>query len=287
MRRLLALIAAAWAGACAASAPAVVVDDTGRRVELARPAQRVVTLAPFLTELAFAVGADERVVGVSAHSDHPPAARGLPVVSSAVGLSIEPIVALKPDLALVWKDSVRPDELDRLRALGIAVFVAQARTLDDVPRLLQAIGRLLGRDASPAAAAYRERLESLRAQYARQARVPVLVEIWHRPLTTIAGRHWINEALELCGAENAFAHLPGIAPQVPWEQVYAVNPAVIVGAGSAASAEAFRENWKSRAALAAVRNRRLVFVDADTIQRPTPRLVEGVRRLCEGLRGAR
>lgn len=260
-----------------------VTDDSGRKVELRAPAKRIVALAPFLTELAFSAGAGDRVVGVSAHSDYPAEARGLPQVSSAAGWSIESIAALRPDLALVWKDSVRPGELERLRGFGIATFVARARTLEDVPRLMQAIGKLAGGDAGPQAAAYREKLARLRERHAGLAPVPVLLEIWHKPLTTIAGPHWINEALELCGARNAFQDLPGVAPVVSWEDVYARDPAVIIGGGSGSTESEFHANWRSRPTLAAVRSGRLLFIHPDTIQRPTARLAEGVEQLCAGL----
>ena len=263
------------------------MDDTGRKVELKAPAKRIVALAPFLTELAFSAGAGDRVVGVSAYSDYPPKAKELPQVSSAAGWSIESIAALRPDLALVWKDSVRNEELERLRSFGVAVFVAQARTLEDVPRLMQAIGRLVGADASQAAQAYRAKLARLRESQAGVAPVSVMFEIWHKPLTTIAGPHWINEALELCGARNVFRELPGVAPLVSWEDVYARDPEVIVGAASGLSEGEFLANWRARPTLAAVRTGRLVFIDPDTIQRPTARLAEGVAQLCAGLDRAR
>ena len=270
-----------------AAAEISLLDDTGRKVELKAPAKRIVALAPFLTELAFSAGAGDRVVGVSAHSDYPPQARDLPEVSSAAGWSIESIAALRPDLALVWKDSVRSEELERLKAFGVAVFVAQARTLEDVPRLMAAIGELAGADAAPAARAYREKLARLRARNAGRAPVAVLFEIWHKPLTTIAGPHWISEALELCGAANAFKDLPGVAPLVSWEDVYARDPAVVVGAGSGSSEREFLANWRARPTLAAVRSGRLYFIEPDTIQRPTARLADGVAQLCESLDKAR
>lgn len=262
-------------------------DDAGNRVELKAPAKRIVTLAPFLTEIAFAAGAGSKVVGVSAHSDYPPGARGLPEVSSAAGFAIEPLMALAPDLAIVWKDSARAEELARLRGFGIAVYVAQARTLEDVPRLLGAVGRLAGVEPAAAIERYRATLRALRAKHAGRTPLPVLVEVWHRPLTTIAGPHWINEALELCGARNVFRDARGVAPQLSWEEVYARDPPVIVGAGSAPDAAAFRDHWRPRAALAAVRTGKLVFVPGDVIVRPTPRLAEGVRLLCEGLEAVR
>ena len=258
-------------------------DDLGRKVELKEPAERIVTLAPFLTELAYSAGAGKKVVGVSAYSDYPPEARALPQVASAMGPEIEVLAVLRPDLVLAWRDSIRSDDVERLERFGIPVFVAQARRLDDVPRLLDAIGRLTGSDGSAAAQGYRRRLAALRAAYSAKERVRVFVEVWHRPLTTIAGRHWINEALEVCAGDNVFRDLDAVAPVVSWEEVYKRDPAVIVATGSAASEREFRANWKGHPTLAAVKSGRLVWVDADRIQRPTARMVEGISQLCERL----
>ncbi len=258
-------------------------DDLGREVRLERPARRIVTLAPFLTELAFSAGAGSRIVGVSAFSDYPPQARDLPQVATAAGLSLEAIAALRPDLVLAWKDGVRPDEAERIAGLGPAVFVAQARTLSDVPRLLGAIGSLTGEDTRALAREYDAKLERLRRRYAARAPLRVFLEIWNRPLTTISGRHFMNEALSICHAENVFADLPGVAPEVSWEELYARDPAVIVGIGSAPTAASFRANWRPHATLSAVRGDRLVFVPPDRLQRPTVRTPDGIGQLCEAL----
>jgi len=269
------------------AAPISLHDDLDRPVELQAPARRIVTLAPFLTELVYAAGAGERVVGVSAYSDFPLEARKLPQVSSAAGVSVEQVAALKPDLVLAWRDGVRPEDVERIARLGAAVFVAQARTLADVPRLLHAVGRLAGVDVAPVAAGYERSLERIRREYAGKPKLAVFLEIWHRPLTTISGRHFMNEALEICGARNVFKDLDGVAPLVSWEQVYERDPEAVVGAGSAANAEEFAANWRSRDTLAAVKAKRLVFVEADTIQRPTTRTPDGIAHLCERLDGAR
>ena len=281
MRRLLAALVAAIA--CSAHAEIRLVDDAGRTVTLAAPAARIVTLAPFLTELAFSAGLGEAIVAVSEHSDFPPAARNRPAVSSAMGVSIEAVAALKPDLVFAWQDAIRPADVERFAALGIPVFVTQARRLDDVPRLLEIIGRLGGRTTAHLADDYRTRLGQLRQSHAALPRIPVLVEIWHQPLTTLAGPHWINEAITLCGASNAFSDLPGIAPTISWELVLARQPRAIVGAGSAPREADFRAAWSDRTALEAVRAGRLVFIDGDLIQRPTLRLADGVERLCAGI----
>jgi iron complex transport system substrate-binding protein len=271
----------------AAASSIALTDDLGRQLMLPAPAQRVVTLAPFLTELVFAAGAGNRVVGVSAFSDYPAEARKLPVVSSAAGLSIESLAALRPDLVIAWRDSFRLEDIVQIEGFGSVVYVAQGRRLDDVPRLLRQVGVATGLDVSAGASAFEREVASLRATYSAKPRIDAFLEIWHRPLTTISGGHFMNDAIELCGARNVFKDLAGVAPQVSWEEVYARDPFVIVGTGSAENVAQFRANWSERSTLAAVRSGRLIWADADTLQRPTTRTPQGIRRLCAALDRAR
>ncbi len=200
---------------------------------------------------------------------------------------------MKPDLVLAWRDSVRREDIERITGFGAAVFVAHSRNFEDVPRLLRAIGTLTGNDGAAPAAEYRSRLAKVRRDYAGKPKLTAILEIWNRPLTTIAGRHFMNEALEICGASNVFQDLAGVAPVfqdlagvapvVPWEEVYRRDPEMVVGASSAASAEEFRAQWLQRPSLAAVRSGRLVFVEADRIQRLTARTPDGIAALCEAI----
>jgi iron complex transport system substrate-binding protein len=280
--RLVALLLALAIGGASAR-PVALRDDVGRDVRLDAPAKRIVTLAPSLTEVVFAAGAGSRVVGVSAFSDYPPEARALPVVSSAAGIDLERIAALRPDLVLAWRDSIRIEDVERLQGLGIAVFVTAARRLDDVPGMLAQVGEATGLDVSPVSSQFRTELSTLRSRYAARPKVDVFLEIWHKPLTTISGSHFMNDALEICGARNVFKDLEGVAPVVSWEALYARNPSVIMGSGSAASEAEFRANWKERGTLGAVKANRLEWIDADTLQRPTTRTPQGIARMCERL----
>ena len=277
-----ACAAAALHGA-AACAAIELRDDAGREVRRASPARRVITLAPFLTEIAFEVGAGPRLVAVSEHSDWPEAARALPQVGNAFTFSLERIAALHPDLVLVWKDSVRSADIARLEGFGARVFVVDARTLADVPRALSNVARLAGGDATGALRDYRAKLESLRAAHASLAPIPVLLEIWHQPLTTVGGRHFMNEALAICGARNAFDDLPGVAPVVPWEEVYRRDPHAIVAVSEGMTREQFVASWRARPTLCAVKSGRLVFVSPDRLQRQSARLADGVGELCAAL----
>lgn len=258
-------------------------DDLDRTLLVTKPPGRIVTLAPFLTEMVYAVGADDLLVGVDSLSEHPPQAKGKAQIATGARLNMEQLAALKPDLVLAWKDGIRRDYVDMISAFGATVFVAQARQLDDVPRLLETIGRLAGRDPTPAIARFESGIARLREENAAKLRLQAFAEIWNRPLTTVSGNHFLTEALDICKADNVFGELPGLAPRVDWDMVAIKNPYVIVGAGSATDAQEFRSNWALRANLNAVRAQRLVFVDHDAIQRPTPRSVEGIAQLCREL----
>jgi iron complex transport system substrate-binding protein len=280
----IAAIAAILMGTCAgASAQVTVRDDLGRPLFVKKTPLRIVTLAPFLTELVFAAGAGDRVVGVSELSTYPPEVTKLPQIPTGVKFSIEYMAHLKPDLVIAWRDGIRREEIDRITGFGTLVFAASARTLEDVPRLLKLIGALTGNDVTKAVADYEGKLEKLRRENAGKVKLATFLEIWNRPLTTISGTHFMSEALEICRAENVFKDIDGSAPQISYDELYEKNPYVIVGAGSASSNEEFRNNWTVRQALNAVKDDRLVFVDADTFQRPSPRTPDGIEQLCAGL----
>jgi iron complex transport system substrate-binding protein len=278
---------AAFAITSGHAAAITLTDDLGRKVELEQPAQRIVTLAPFLTELAYSAGAGSRLVGASAYSDYPPEAKALPQVASALGPQVEALAALRPDLVLAWHDSIRPNDVERIERLGIPVFVARARRIEDPPRLAEAIARLAATDAAPAVRAYRERFRAARLAQAGRPRVRLFVEVWHKPLTTIGGTHWINEMLDVCGGDNIFADMEAVAPVVSWEEVYRRDPDAILGTPAPGREADFRAAWRQRAALRAGDEDRFVFVDADKLQRPTLRLADGVAELCAGLERAR
>ena len=275
-----ALLAAVAGLAGPARAEVRVTDGLGRTVVLAAPARRVLTLAPSITEAAFTVGAGPRIVGASAYSDWPPEAATLPVVSSSTGIDLESVARLSPALVIAWRDSFRVEQIPRLEALGARVYVDASRTLADVPRLLRDVGMLTGQDAAPAVRAYKSRLEAVMKAQAGKAPVSVFLDISFRPLMTVGGRHFMTEALALCGARNVFADLAEPAPLVSWEELHARRPSAILGAGSPAGEAAFRQSWAGQAGLEAVRAGRVAYVPSSALGRPSPRVVEGIEALC-------
>ncbi len=262
-------------------------DDVGRTVRLAKPAARIVTLEPFLTELVFAAGAGDRLVGVSSDSHYPFETFRIPKVRDVSTFLSGQVSSLKPDLVLAWAEAIEPEQVERITAAGMTVFVAHARRLDDVPRLLRSIGGLTGYDANLPAVGFERSLERLRQANATKPKVSAMVEVRHKPLTTVSARHFLSDALEVCRAENVFATQTAARPEVSVEQVMRRAPHVIIGFGSASSIEEFKGNWSLRQQLEAVRAGRLVFLQSDVIYQPTTRSLEHVAQLCERLDGVR
>lgn len=266
-----------------------VVDDAGRNVRLARPAQRIVSLAPHVTELLFAAGAGPHVVGAVAYSDYPEAARKLPRVGGYGNIDMEAIAALKPDLVIAWKTGNRDAHLDKLAALGIAVYVNEPRSLDDVARSLESLGALAGteRAGRAAADAFRAQRDELARRYGGRPRVRMFYQIWDKPLMTINDEHLISDAIRLCGGENVFGALPQLAPTIGVESVLAVDPEVIVASGMGEARPDWLDQWKRWPKLAAAAADNLYFIPPELIQRHTPRLLDGAAQLCRFLDEAR
>jgi len=268
--------------------PVAVVDDRGKPVGLAAPAQRIVALAPSLVELAFAAGAGERLVGAARFSDFPPGARDIPQVGDAARVDFERIVALKPDLVLAWKSGNSAADVGRLESLGYPAFVSERARLADVPRLLRAIGALAGTlpAAGKAAAEFEREIRALRGRYAQARVVRVFYQIWHRPLLTVNGAHMISDVIALCGGENVFADVNQLTPSVTLEAVIAAKPEMILGGGSAGGEREFAAQWRA-SSVPSLRELPAHYVNPDHIQRQTPRIVEGVKAVCSALENVR
>jgi iron complex transport system substrate-binding protein len=263
-------------------------DDSGQVVTLARPAQRIVALAPHITEQLFAIGAGERIVGTTEYADHPQAALSIPRVGRAHSLDLERITALQPDLIVVWGSGFPPALTEALRRLRVPVYVNEPGALDSVATSLERLGTLTaGPRAAEAAGAFRTRLAALRQQYAGRAEVRVFYQIWSQPLMTLGRPHVVTEAIGVCGGRNVFGQLAPIAPQVSIEAVIAAAPQLIATAEADAKPSGALDPWKRFAALPAVRNDLLVTLDGNKINRHSPRMLEEIAMLCEHIERAR
>jgi iron complex transport system substrate-binding protein len=274
-----ALLAVAWPSFALAQIKAT--DDAGHAIALSQPAQRIVTLAPFLTELVYAAGAGDKLAAVSAWSDFPREAKKKPVIGDASAIDMERLVSLKPDLIIAWKSGGHPADTERLSRYGMQVFAVEAARIADIPRLLRAIGQLAGTQATAeqAASGFEQRLQTLRQRYAANPPQKVFFEIWHSPLITVSGKHFISEAMRICGGQNIFADVNALTPTVGLESIYAANPQVIISSTSARDQDAMAP-WRAHPKLQAVNSKKVFALDPDLIQRQTPRLLDGVEQLC-------
>jgi len=294
--RLAPLVCAAFV-ACACRLPAhaaiAVTDDTGATVSIAAPAQRVISLAPHVTELIYAAGGGARLVGAVSYSDYPPEAKQLPRVGDNKALDLERIVALKPDLIVVWRHGNAQAQLERLRELHIPLFFSEPHQLDDVAVTLTRLGALLGTSsaADAAANAYRQEIARLRARYAGRPPVSVFYQVWDQPLMTLNGTHMLSDVITLCGGRNVFAKLEPLVPTVSTEAVLAANPEAIVTASAGATQPDTPlpqlDKWRAWPGLKAAARNNLFAIDGDLINRPAPRLAQGAAQLCEDLEVAR
>ncbi|WP_042296856.1 cobalamin-binding protein [Paraburkholderia bannensis] len=291
--RLAPILAAAFTLGVAYAAPVSAVDDNGDTITLAGPAQRVVSLAPHITELVYAAGGGAKLVGAVSYSDYPPQAKSVPRVGDNRALDLERIAALKPDLIVVWRHGNAQQQLDRLRELHIPLFFSEPHRLDDVATSLTRLGALLGTDATAqdAARVYRGQIAQLRATYAQRAPVSVFYEVWDQPLMTINGESMISDAIALCGGRNVFAALRPQVPTLSTEAVIAANPDAIVTASAGATAPdrllPALERWRAWPQMKAVAHGNLYAIDGDLLSRAGPRIAQGAQRLCEDLQRAR
>jgi iron complex transport system substrate-binding protein len=281
---LIALLAAA-----PALAEVAVRDDEGRTLRLARPAQRIVSLSPDVTENLFAIGAGARVVGTVDFSNHPKPAAAIPRIGSYERVDLEAVVALKPDLVIAWKSGNSLNQVARLAAVGLPVFITQPNRVDDVAANLERLGELTGLQAGAreVAAQFRDRVAVLRARHGERPRVRVFYEVWNQPLMTVGGQQAISDALHLCGGDNVFAALKPLAAAVTVEAVLTADPEAIVASGMGEERPEWLDEWRRWPSMTAVTRNNLFFVPPDHLQRHTPRLLDGIERLCAHLETAR
>ncbi len=248
---------------------------------------RIVTLAPNLTELVFAVGAGDQLVGVSAWSDFPPQALELPLVGDAFTVDQEKLALLDPDLLLVWESGTPPHTVDELRNAGYTVEAIRTRSLGDVGDALMRIGELTGRaaEAESVAAEFEAGLRALRAAQEGRPPISVFYQASARPLYTVNREHYVSELIEICGGTNIFHDLDELAPAISVEAVVERNPEVMI-ASTDAGDEAFAE-WRRWPAMSANRYGNLFLLPADEIGRATPRLVIAGGAMCVAMQKAR
>ncbi len=260
-----------------------VVDQVGRKVTVPDHPRRVVALAPSITEIVYALNAQNLLAGVTRYSDYPKAAKALPQVGSYVHLDLEKIVSLSPDLCIAVKDGNPKEVSDRLTSLGIPVYAVDPRDLAAVLETVLKIGRLLATEprAEALVADMRRRIDRVKNRVATvKSRPRVFYQLGISPIVSVGTDTFAHELIEMAGGENLAAG-PVVYPRFSREQVLAMAPEVFI-ITSMARGEVFeriRDRWRQWPQIPAVRDDRIFLVDSNLFDRASPRLVDGLELL--------
>ena len=252
------------------------MDDTGQTVRLAQPAKRIISLSPDLTEDLFYIGAGAQIVGVMQGSDYPIEAKNIPIVATYNSIDREVILALQPDLIIVWAET---SLLPVIKKLNIPVYVSYPHTISDIANTLKKLGELTGRSktASERANVWMKDFLDLQASNKNKKEISVFYQVWSNPLLTVNDKSWISTVISLCGGKNIFGKLKGTAPEVNVEEVIIRNPDMMAATHPP---QQWQTQWQRWHYLTAVKHKHLFTITADTLERPSPRLINGAREMC-------
>jgi ABC-type Fe3+-hydroxamate transport system substrate-binding protein len=253
-------------------------DDFGDTLALTGPPRRIVSLNPTTTELLFALGAGDRVVGRTEWDVWPDAARAVPDVGGGLRPNIEAVLARRPDLVLLYASADNRDAARRLRAAGVGTLALKIDSIAEFDRAVRRIGRVLGDSARAATVAdsVARTLARVRAETAHLERPRVFWHVWDSPLITIGGGSFMNELVEIAGARNVYADVPDPSPQVSMEDVIRRDPQLILAGPEGVAIMRRQAGWQ---ALRAVREGRFAIVDTNFVSRPSVRLGEAADTL--------
>ena len=243
-------------------------------------AERVISLAPSLTEMMLDLQAEDKLVGILDGGVRPAELVDVPSVGGFAQFELETLLSLQPDLVLYWPGSISDMQLKQLRQLHIPIFNAYAQTMDELAAQFAELGQMLGAEqrGKQLTAELQDKLAQMRSRYQRPAALQVFYQVWDTPMYTLGGAQIISDALRVCGAENMYADLALPAPQVRLESVIARNPEVIL-LGSARLAK----TWEAWPVLHAVARGQVLEVPDHGLERPSLQMFDALEQLCEHL----
>lgn len=284
------ILALVGARVLAAATPSVsVVDDTGRTLVLPQVPQKIVSIAPGATEMLFAAGAGKQVIATVEFSDEPIEARRVPRIGDSNAIDVERVVALRPDVVVVWEGGSNVAQVAQLERLGIPLYRHKVERLADLPPSLRRLGALAGTASAAEQAAHdvEARLAKLSASHPNAATLTVLLQVWDHPIYTVGRSHVMTDGLRLCGARNIFDDLKEQGPAVDLEAVIARNPQVIVAVAPPGVAQSWLATWKRFGTMRAVRANLLLPFEDNRLSRLGPSALGGTEALCRSLDAVR
>jgi iron complex transport system substrate-binding protein len=258
--------------------------------------QRIITLAPHLSELVDSAGGSDRLVGVSAFSNFPASVKQLPITSDARSIDLEKMKSLRPDLIIYWRGGTSESQIQSIKKTfnkDVQFIAVEPKKLGDIATDIETIGKALGTSpiAKKNADALRLKISALRntennqnnqnnSKNISQRKVRVFYQVWAQPLMTLNKDHIISDIIQLCGGEQLFANEKVLVPTVSREAVIKANPEIIFTAVDSAKMTSDWSMWTSFPQLAATKNKAFIDLDGDIISRPSPRIMQGAQKIC-------
>lgn len=262
------------------------VDDAGHRIYLAKPPARVVSLAPSITEMLFALGLEEQIVGVTEFCDYPSAAKSKPKVGYA-NPSVETIIALRPELVVAPRDFLRPDLQLKLEQLKISVFVLDAHNLEDIPLQIHTLGQMFEKVAAANAVTQlmRQRISEIRRKVEALPARRVLYVLNSQPLITVGPGSFIHQMIGVAGGMNVATQASEAYPRLSMETVLKEDPEVLIFPSGEVETvpRSEQQQWRRWDSLSAVKQQRFHEVSSNLLNRPGPRVVEGLEQLARAI----
>ena len=251
--------------------------------------QRIVALAPHIVEMLFDIGAGDKIVGTVEYADFPKAALKIPRVGGYHGIQIEKILALKPDLVVVWQSGNKVSDIEQLEKMGLNIIYSKPHKIEDVADELRKLGKLTGHDiqANTVADRYTQRLKTLREQHADIAPMKVFYQLWPEPMRTINKETLINQLIEVCQGQNVFAENPTAYPQIGIENVIVAQPEIIILPNEKSNKEQPIIDWHKWPEIPAAKHNRFIRVNADLMHRFSTRMLEGIEDMCKKINAYR
>lgn len=255
----------------------------------AKPVTRIVALAPHIVESLFDIGAGDKIVATVDYADYPAEALDIPRVGGYYGIQMEKILALKPDLIIVWKGGNQDADIAQLEKLGLPVVYSEPKSLNGVAAELRLFGELTGLSANAEllAGQFEDDLEIIQRRYGNHHPVNVFYQLWSKPMMTVNKDTWINQLIETCGGVNVFANNPTEYPQISIENVIVAQPSVIIMPQEKSDKPQPKIDWQKWTVVPAVKNNHFMEVDADLIHRFSRRMLIGLGDMCKKIDGFR
>ncbi|HMW47377.1 MAG TPA: cobalamin-binding protein [Cellvibrionaceae bacterium] len=282
---LLLLLIVTHAHRATAGAQISAVDARGKTLIFTKRPERIISLAPSITELLFSAGAETALVGTVDFSDYPAAALKIPRVGSYASFDYEAIVKLQPDLIIGWQSGNPAEKIAHLERLGLRVLLIEPHRLADLIASVHTFAQLAGNSAQAQASidAFNQIVTPWQKGAKPTVPVRVFYQIWHQPLMTLNKEHLFNELLTTCGGENVFGDLAPLAPKIDIEAVLKANPDLIIASGMDTARPQWLDQWHQWPQLKAVKNGHLFFIPPDLLQRQSLRAADGLQQLCTAI----